>query len=135
VARYLADTSAWNRATSAIDRWEMLLAADDVALCAPVRLELLSSARGRRDYDTLASDYRLLPDLRLDRRASSLAERTQAALAASSHHRGPKPMDLLIAAIAETHGVVLLHYDRHFDAIAQVTGQPTEWLAPRGSLR
>ena len=43
-------------------------------------------------------------------------------------------MDLLIAAIAETRGAVVLHYDRHFDTIARVTGQPMEWLARRGSL-
>jgi predicted nucleic acid-binding protein len=43
-------------------------------------------------------------------------------------------MDLLIAAIAKIHGAVVLHYDRHFDAIARVTGQPMEWLARRGSL-
>jgi hypothetical protein len=29
---------------------------------------------------------------------------------------------------------ILLHYDRHFDAIARVTGQPGEWIARRGSL-
>jgi len=26
------------------------------------------------------------------------------------------------------------HYDRHFDTIARVSGQPIEWLACRGSL-
>jgi hypothetical protein len=41
---------------------------------------------------------------------------------------------LLIAAIAEVHEATLLHYDRHFDAIDRVTGQPMEWLARRGSL-
>jgi predicted nucleic acid-binding protein len=43
-------------------------------------------------------------------------------------------MDLLIAAIARIHCAVALHYDRHFDAIARVTGRPMEWLARRGSL-
>jgi predicted nucleic acid-binding protein len=43
-------------------------------------------------------------------------------------------VDLLVAAIAESNEVTLVHYDRHFDAIAKVTGQPTEWIAPRGSL-
>jgi predicted nucleic acid-binding protein len=36
--------------------------------------------------------------------------------------------------VAEAHNAVLLHYDRHFDQIVRVTGQPAEWLAPRGSL-
>jgi predicted nucleic acid-binding protein len=43
-------------------------------------------------------------------------------------------VDLLIAAIAEVNGATLLHCDRHFDAIEQVTGQPMEWLARRGTL-
>ena len=67
-------------------------------------------------------------------RAETLAARTQAALAERSQHRGPSPLDLLIAAVAEANAAVLLHYDRHFDLIARVTGQPTEWLARRGSL-
>jgi hypothetical protein len=39
-----------------------------------------------------------------------------------------------VAAVAEANDAVLLHYDRHFDLIARVTGQPAEWLARRGSL-
>jgi hypothetical protein len=116
------------------DRWEELLGSNDVAICAPVRLELLYSARGRREFDALRKDLALLPDLPLNARVAALAERSQAVLAATSQHRGPKPIDLVIAAIAEASGVTVLHYDRHFDAIARVTGQPTEWLARRGSL-
>ena len=70
----------------------------------------------------------------MDERAERVATRTQAALAERSQHRGPTPVDLLIAAIAEVNGATLLHYDRHFDTIARVTGQPMEWLARRGSL-
>jgi hypothetical protein len=29
---------------------------------------------------------------------------------------------------------MLVHYDRHFDAIAGVTGQPTAWISPHGTL-
>ena len=47
---------------------------------------------------------------------------------------GIEPIDLLIAAVAEGAGATLLHYDRHVEAIARVTGQPTEWIARRGSL-
>jgi hypothetical protein len=42
--------------------------------------------------------------------------------------------DLLVAAVAELEGAVVWHYDEDFDRIAEVTGQPTEWVAPRGSL-
>jgi predicted nucleic acid-binding protein len=72
--------------------------------------------------------------MRVDERSEDAAWRIQAALAERSQHRGPSPVDVLIAAIAEVNGVTLLHYDRHFDAIARVTGQPMEWLARRGTL-
>lgn len=46
----------------------------------------------------------------------------------------PVPMpDLLIAATAERHDVTVLHYDADFDLIAEVTGQLTRWVVPRGS--
>lgn len=28
--------------------------------------------------------------------------------------------------------VELLHYDKHFDLIAEITGQHTSWILPRG---
>ena len=131
---YLADTSAWNRSTATRDRWAELLRADRLAICAPIRLELLYSARSRSEYASLRDDLAALPELPLDAHAIALAERAQVALAATSQHRGPKVVDLLVAAVAEASGATLLHYDHHFDAIARVTGQPTEWLARRGSL-
>lgn len=42
--------------------------------------------------------------------------------------------DLLIAAVARRHGVTVLHYDRDFELVATVTGQPTEWVVPSGSV-
>ena len=131
---YLADTSAWNRSTAAADRWAELLATNSVAVCAPVELELLYSAPSRLEYRELKGDLSLLPRLPLNDSATAFATRTQEALGARSQHRGPKPIDLLVAGIAASAGATLLHYDRHFDAIARVTGQPTEWLARRGSL-
>jgi hypothetical protein len=29
--------------------------------------------------------------------------------------------------------LTVLHYDGDYDMIAKVTGQPTEWVVPRGS--
>ena len=130
----LADTSAWHRSARAGERWHQLLETGLLAVCTPVALELLFSAPSRRAYEQLASDLSYLPTLLLDQRAESIAADTQAALATRGQHRGATPIDLLVAAVAEVHDAILLHYDRHFDAIARVTGQPTEWLARRGSL-
>jgi len=52
------------------------------------------------------------------------------ALAVEGLHRTVKLGDLLIAAAAERAQLVVLHYDRDFDRIATITGQPTEWVAP-----
>src|SRR6476660_4838304 len=84
--------------------------------------------------EQLAAELEGVPMLPFKKDTAALALRAQSKLARSAQHRGPKPVDLLIAAVAESHGVVLLHYDRHFDAIVRATGQPAQWLAKRGSL-
>jgi predicted nucleic acid-binding protein len=137
VARYLADTSAWSRShatekTSA--RWGTLLTLSEIALTPPVRLELLYSTRGPADYTRTSAALDQLPQLPLTERDVRRAADVQAALGERAQHRGPKPVDLMIAAVAERNELVVLHYDRHFEAIARVTGQPTEWIAQRGSL-
>ena len=50
------------------------------------------------------------------------------------HHRQVKIPDLLIAAVAARNALTIVHYDSDYDIIASVTGQPTRWGAPRGSL-
>ncbi len=50
------------------------------------------------------------------------------------HHRSVKMPDLIIAACAEAAGAVVWHYDEDFDRIAEITGQPVEWIAPLGTL-
>lgn len=49
-------------------------------------------------------------------------------LADRGHHRAPSVPDLIIAATAETAGLVVLHDDKDFDLIAQITGQPVQRL-------
>lgn len=115
-------------------QWEALLELDEIAICAPVSLEVLHSSRGRLDYHALARDLGRLPYLPLDEDAARRALLTQEQLADRSQHRGPTPVDILVAAIADVHDAVLLHYDRHFDVIRRVTRQPMEWLAPCGSI-
>jgi predicted nucleic acid-binding protein len=136
VTLYLADTSAWHRSgrDAVRTRWEQLLHDGVLGMCSPVRLEALYSARGASDYAALEDDLRSLPELTFTAESVRRAENVQGRLASKSLHRGPTPIDLYIAAIAELGGAVLLHYDSHFDAIAEVTGQAAEWIAPRGTL-
>ncbi len=50
------------------------------------------------------------------------------------HHRRVGLPDLLIAAAAELAELAVLHYDRDFELIASVTGQPVRSIAPLGTL-
>jgi predicted nucleic acid-binding protein len=50
-------------------------------------------------------------------------------LAARGHHRAPSIPDLLIAAAAETARLTVLHNDKDFELIAEITGQPVERLS------
>ena len=52
----------------------------------------------------------------------------QGQLAERGQHRAPSIPDLLIAATAEISNRIVLHLDRDFELIAQLTGQPLERL-------
>jgi predicted nucleic acid-binding protein len=60
--------------------------------------------------------------------SESRAMTVQALLAERALQRAPSVTDLLIAASAELTGATLLHMDKDFDLIANVTGQPLESL-------
>lgn len=49
-------------------------------------------------------------------------------LAERGQHRAPSVPDLMIAATAELAGLTVLHNDKDFDLIADITGQPMERL-------
>jgi predicted nucleic acid-binding protein len=51
-----------------------------------------------------------------------------ALLADRGHHRAPSVPDLLIAAIAEIAGLVVLHDDKDFELIAEITRQGVQRL-------
>ena len=69
---------------------------------------------------------------RVWRRATDVFERL--AELGPLHHRRFTLPDILIAAAAELAEVPVLHYDRDFELIAEVTGQPVRAIAPLGSL-
>jgi predicted nucleic acid-binding protein len=132
--RYVADKSALARLVhaSVAARLEPIFA--EVATCSVIDLEIFFSARTHRDLVAMRRERRALPLLPLSQddfdRAIDVLER----LARRGHHRAAGIPDLLIAAVAERHGVTVLHYDKDFDLIANVTGQRVEWVVPPGSV-
>ena len=135
----LADTSAWTNQHRRADVREAFLGrleAGEIAICDLVKLELLYSTRdhasfmGRRDDLSALRDAPIGP--RVWRRALDVFERLSEL--GPLHHRQVEVADLVIAAAAEVAELPVLHYDRHFELIASVTGQPVRTLAPLGSL-
>ncbi len=135
VARYLADTSVINRLSKppVYQRMEPLIMAGLVAVCAMVELEVLYSAQSPGEYRELREDLKGFELLPMPDEVWDTAREVQASLATKSQHRSAKLPDLLIAAAAARHQVTVLHYDKDYDSIAAVTGQPAEWVVPPGT--
>ncbi len=100
-----------------------------------LNLEALWSARSPEDYTNI-QNWRngILEYVDTDERDMERAQEMQALLAASSRHRAVKLPDLIISAVAERHGLTVLHYDSDFDIVAALTAQNTQWVVARGSV-
>lgn len=139
---YLADTSAWfvsqrrNAPSELRKSFTGLLTAGRIATCGPVAWEILHSTRNAAEYKTVRDDLAALdqaPFANADwARALDICH--ELAKRGGSLHRAPSLPDAMIAVAAERAGLAVLHYDKDFDLIASVTGQPCEWIAPRGSF-
>lgn len=137
MAVYLADKSALTRRETRPEVREIvepLLLAGQIATCGIVDLELLFSATSPTVYGELASALRGLPRVPVTEEILDRALAVQALLARRSQHRSVPLPDLLVAACAETAGLTVLHYDADFERIASLTGQPVQWVLPRGSV-
>lgn len=134
--RFLADKSALARAhvAAVAVRLKPLFLGGEVASCGIVDLEMLFSARSTTDYLAILADRHSLPRVEVGEAGIERAIEVQTALARKGHHRGVIIPDLLIAATAETAELCVLHYDHDFELIAEVTGQPVEWVVPQGSI-
>ena len=113
---------------------EPLLVSGEIATCGIVDLELLYSARDRATYRALTEALRGMPRVSVTDDAVNRAIAVQAMLAERSQHRAVPLPDLLVAACAERAELTVLHYDADFDRVAELTGQPTQWIVPRGSV-
>lgn len=130
---WVADKSALTRIPRSPDaaQWQERIDRRLVRVTTATRLEIGFSAR-------LGTDVRLglrrrplsmMPVEYLTPAVEDRAVEVQALLADRAQHRGPSIPDLLIAAAAELSALTVLHVDKDFDLIAEVTGQPVERLA------
>ncbi|GHC89321.1 ribonuclease VapC [Nocardiopsis terrae] len=128
-AVYLVDTSALTRIYTnpeGNEEWDHALVQGTIAVCPVTELEFLYSARsaGHRERMVNLLNRMLLP-VDLGEPHFARAWEVQRLLAARGEHRSAGPVDLLVAACAEMHGLVLLHNDNDFETVARVTGQKT----------
>jgi predicted nucleic acid-binding protein len=132
VTSWLIDKSALVRLAGSPDaaQWAGRIERGLVRIATVTRLEVGYSARsgpqlraGLRQppLASMPSEY-LTPAIE-DRAVEVLA-----LLADRGQHRAPSLPDLIIAAIAELAGLTVLHLDKDFEIIADITGQPVERL-------
>jgi hypothetical protein len=135
IARYLVDTSVWarRRHPRVAARVVPLIGAGLVATCSVLDGEALYSTQSPAEYEQTRHERRAAYEfLVTDQEAWDRALEVQRQLAARSITRSVGIPDLLIAAVGELHRVTVLHYDAEFEHVAAITGQPVEWVVPRG---
>jgi predicted nucleic acid-binding protein len=129
---WVIDKSALVRLGSSpdADEWIGRINRRRVRITTVTRLEVGFSARngadlraGRRRPPLSAMPIEYFTPAMEDR-----AVEVQARLADRGHHRAAGIPDLLVAATAEMLGLTVLHVDKDFELIAEVTGQPVERL-------
>jgi predicted nucleic acid-binding protein len=135
VARYLADTSVWARLSHTPVRTALVPHVDRglVGTCPIIDLEILYSARTGADHSHFRAQREAFEYFAMTGEIAQRAVEVQGILAQRAQHRSVSIPDLLIAATAERYALTVLHYDGDYDRIAAVTGQPVEWVVPRGT--
>lgn len=129
---WLIDTSALIRLVDSPDlpEWADRVQRGVVRIAPPTLLEVGFSARNAEDWraNIWGRPVSLMPWQGATPASERRALEVQELLVQRGHHRAPSVPDLMIAAIAETTGLTVLHVDTDFELIAEVTQQPTERL-------
>ncbi len=129
---WLVDKSALVRLGSSPDaeEWANRIERGLVAISTVTLLEAGFSARSAVELSRALGSAALaaMPVEYLSPAAEDRAVDVQRLLAEHGHHRGPSIPDLLIAAAAEVSRRTVLHLDKDFDLIAELTAQPVERL-------
>ncbi|CAN5779994.1 PIN domain nuclease [soil metagenome] len=132
---WLIDKSALVRVAASADAatWATRIQRGLVRISTLTRLEIGFAARSASELrqSTVKPPLASMPIQYLTPTIEDRAVAVQLALADLGQHRAPSIPDLLIAATAESAGLTVLHLDKDFEIIEQVTGQPVERLALR----
>lgn len=132
VTAWLVDKSALVRISASKDAqdWADRIGRGLVRITTVTLLEVGFSARSAADLRAAAQrpPLSLMPVEYLTPAAERRAVEVQMTLADQGQHRAPSIPDLLIAAAAERSGLTVLHLDKDFELIADITGQPMERL-------
>lgn len=129
---WLIDKSALVRLSASSDasEWAERIERGLIRITTVTRLEVGYSARsgpelrvGLRQPPLSAMPVEYLTPAIEDRAVEVLT-----LLADRGQHRAPSIPDLIIAATAELAGLTVLHLDKDFEVIADITGQPVERL-------
>lgn len=130
---WLIDKSAISRLHLASDatEWASRIERGLIRISTVTRLEVGYSARSAADHDTLLSGPPIasMPVEHLTPRIEDRAVQLQSMLAARGQHRGPSIPDLLIAATAELAELTVLHVDKDFELVAELSRVAIERLA------
>ncbi|MBT8207928.1 MAG: PIN domain nuclease [Acidimicrobiia bacterium] len=129
---WLIDKSAISRLhlTGNVSEWAERIERGLVRISTVTRLELGFSARSGADHRLVLHSPPIasMPVEYLTPKIEDRAVEVQSALASLGQHRAPSIPDLLIGATAELAELTVLHLDKDFDLIAEITGQPVERL-------
>lgn len=129
---WLIDKSALVRIPDSTDveEWNNRIERGLVHITNVTRLEVGFSARSGSDArrDFRRSPLAAMPVEYLTPAIEDRALEVQMLLADRGQHRAPSIPDLLIAATAELVGLTVLHLDKDYDVISDLTGQPTHRL-------
>ena len=132
---WLIDKSALVRLAASPDaaQWANRIERGLVHVSTLTRLEIGHSARSGPDLRSGLQRPPLsaMPVEYLTPAVEDRCIEVQALLADRGQHRAPSIPDLIIAATAELAGLTVLHLDKDFQLIAEITGQPLERLAVR----
>lgn len=137
MTQYLGDTSALSRwgLEPVKARLDPLLRRGLISICDATEYEMLFTARDHAEREQLKSVMiPAFPWVPMGDNVFADVLDLQQRLTQHGKHRCASMVDAMLAVVAAREGLTILHYDRDFATIAEVTGQPVEWVVEPGTV-